>query len=110
MAPYRDGRQHIRYARALAETKREIPMQIDTEFDNLVSRLRSMFTAYGETRSYTYLRESGRRLVEEVTSFRDLDRGAREVAAWLSARPEADRPVLLLFEPGVEFWRAFLGC
>ncbi len=78
---------------------------------NLASRLRSQFQVYGDTRSFTYLRESGRHLVEEVTTFRDLDRGAREVAAWLSSRPEANRPVLLLFEPGgVDFWRAFLGC
>jgi acyl-CoA synthetase (AMP-forming)/AMP-acid ligase II len=49
-------------------------------------------------------------MVEEVTTFRELDRGAREVAAWLCARPQARRPVILLFEPGAEFWRAFLGC
>jgi acyl-CoA synthetase (AMP-forming)/AMP-acid ligase II len=77
---------------------------------NVVSSLRSRFDAYGDTRSYTYLRESGRHLIEEVTTFRELDRGAREVAAWLSSRPEAKRPVLLLFEPGAEFWRAFIGC
>ena len=81
-----------------------------TGHDNLVSRVRSQFDLYGDTRSYTYLRESRRDLVEEVTSFRDLDRAAREVAAWLSSRPEADRPVILLFEPGVDFWCAFLGC
>src|ERR1700756_5094469 len=77
---------------------------------NLVSSFRSQFDTYGDTRSYTYLRESGRDLVEEGTTFRDLDRGARELAVWLSSRPEAKRPVLLLFEPGPEFWPAFLGC
>jgi acyl-CoA synthetase (AMP-forming)/AMP-acid ligase II len=78
--------------------------------ENLVAHLRSQFEVYGDTRSFTYLREFGRGLVEEVTSFRDLDRRAREVAAWLTSRPEANRPVVLLFEPGAEFWRAFLGC
>src|SRR5215217_3712673 len=78
---------------------------------DLVSCLRFQFEAYGDTRTFTFLRESGRHLVEEVTTFSELDRGAREVAAWLSSRPQADRPVLLLFEPGgVDFWRAFLGC
>src|ERR1700736_4383332 len=77
---------------------------------NLVAHLRSRFDVYGDTRSFTYLRESGRELVEEVTTFREVDRGAREVAAWLSSQPEASRPVVLLFEPGVDFWRAFLGC
>jgi acyl-CoA synthetase (AMP-forming)/AMP-acid ligase II len=78
--------------------------------DNLVGRLRWQFEVYGDIRSFTFLRESGRNLVEEVTTFCELDRGAREVAAWLGSRPEAQRPVLLLFEPGVDFWRAFLGC
>jgi len=32
------------------------------------------------------------------------------MAAWLTSRPEASRPVLLLFEPDLDFWRAFLGC
>ncbi len=77
---------------------------------NLVSHVRSTFEVYGDTRSFTWLREDGRKLAEDVMSFRDLDRGAREVAAWLSSRPEADRPVILLFEPGVDFWHAFLGC
>jgi acyl-CoA synthetase (AMP-forming)/AMP-acid ligase II len=77
---------------------------------NLVAHLRSQFRAYGDLRNFTFLREFGRGLVEEVTSFRDLDRGARELAAWLSSRPQADGPVVLLFEPGSEFWKAFLGC
>jgi acyl-CoA synthetase (AMP-forming)/AMP-acid ligase II len=81
-----------------------------TANENLVSHLRSQFAAHAETRSFTFLHESGRNLVEEVTTFRELDRSAREIAAWLGSRPEAKRPVLLLFEPGIDFWRAFLGC
>ena len=77
---------------------------------DLVSHLRSQFEAHADTRSFTYLNESGRHLVPEVISFGELDRDAREVAAWLSSRPETKRPVLLLFEPGIDFWRAFLGC
>ena len=82
----------------------------DTAHENLVSHLRSQFAAHAETRSFTFLCESRRDLVEEVVTFGELDRGARKVAAWLAARPEADRPVLLLFEPGIDFWQAFLGC
>lgn len=78
---------------------------------DLVSRLRHQFETHGDTRAFTFLRESGRHLVEEVTTFEELDRGAREVAAWLNSQPNTNRPVLLLFEPGgVDFWRAFLGC
>lgn len=95
---------------ALPADTRKVDVAPQCEHANLVAHLRSQFQVYGDTRSFTYLREFGRGLVEEVTPFRDLDRGAREVAAWLSTRPEAQRPVVLLFEPGLEFWRAFLGC
>lgn len=77
---------------------------------DLVSYLRSQFEIYGDTRTLTFLREARRDLVEDVTTFGDVDRAAREVAVWLKSRPEAQRPVLLLFEPGLDFWRAFLGC
>ncbi len=78
--------------------------------DDLVSHVRSQFETHASSRCLTFLNESGRHLVPEVTSFGDLDRDARAIAAWLSAQPEAARPVLLLFEPGIDFWRAFLGC
>ena len=77
---------------------------------DLVSHLRSQFKVHADNRCLTFLNETGRHLVPEVTSFGDLDRGARGVAAWLSSRPQAKLPVLLLFEPGIDFWRAFLGC
>lgn len=77
---------------------------------NLVEQLRYQFETHGDSRTFTFLNESGRTLVEEVVSFRELDRGARGVAAWLSSRDDARQPVLLLFEPGLDFWRAFLGC
>ena len=75
-----------------------------------VHHVRQQVLAYGETRSYTYLREAGRELVEETASFRDLDRDARAVAAWLAARPESSEPVVLLYLDGMAFLRAFLGC
>ena len=61
-----------------------------TANENLVSHLRSQFAVHADTRSFTFLQESGRNLVEEVTTFRELDRSAREVAAWLGSRPEAE--------------------
>lgn len=77
--------------------------------EGLVARLRSNFETYDDLRRFVFLQESGRTLVEDVTAFSDLDRDARAVAAWLSSHG-ASRPVLLLYEPGLEFWRAFLGC
>ncbi|MEV0343390.1 fatty acyl-AMP ligase [Nocardia sp. NPDC050713] len=75
-----------------------------------VAHLRGQAAAYGDTRSYTYLREVGRELVEEVATYRELDRDAMALAAWLARHDDADRPVLLLYPPGLEFLRAFLGC
>lgn len=93
-----------------SEERRRVAQSTLGPVPDLARCLRSRFEAYGSTRNFTFLHESGRQLVARTTSFRELDRGAREVAVWLSGRPEAERPVLLLFEPGVEFWVAFLGC
>ena len=82
----------------------------DATQEDLVSHLRAQFAIHGDTRTFTYLSESGRGLVEDVVTFGDLERDAREVAAWLRSRPEAAQPVLLLFEPGIAFWRTFIGC
>jgi acyl-CoA synthetase (AMP-forming)/AMP-acid ligase II len=68
-----------------------------------------MFETYSDTRRFVFLQESGRRLVEDATTLHDLDRRAREIAVWLASQG-ASRPVLLLYEPGLEFWRTFLGC
>jgi acyl-CoA synthetase (AMP-forming)/AMP-acid ligase II len=76
----------------------------------LVTRLQSQFAAHADDRSLTYLQESGRDLAKDTNTYGEMDRSAREIAAWLQAQPGTERPVLLLFEPGNEFWRAFLGC
>jgi acyl-CoA synthetase (AMP-forming)/AMP-acid ligase II len=79
-------------------------------YPDFVSHVRAQVGAHGDTRSYTYHREVGLELVEEVLSFREIDRRARATAAWLSQRPEADRPVLLLYLDSIDFLPAFLGC
>ncbi|CAM3553548.1 fatty acyl-AMP ligase [Smaragdicoccus niigatensis] len=76
----------------------------------LVTHLIGNFESYGDARTFTFLREAGRSLVPDVITYRELDRNARETAAWLGDHAPADRPVLLLFEPGIDFWKAFLGC
>ncbi|MFE4460552.1 fatty acyl-AMP ligase [Nocardia tengchongensis] len=75
-----------------------------------VAHFRGRVETFGDTRTYTYLREAGRELVEDVATYRELDRDARALAEWLTHRTESDRPVLLLYPPGPEFLRAFLGC
>ncbi|MFE3444927.1 fatty acyl-AMP ligase [Nocardia sp. NPDC059180] len=78
--------------------------------DGYVQHVRRQVAAYGDTRSYTYLRENGRALVEETASYRDLDREARALAVWLAGHPESAQPVVLLYLDGMAFLRAFLGC
>jgi acyl-CoA synthetase (AMP-forming)/AMP-acid ligase II len=80
------------------------------EPDDFVSYVRGQVERFGDTRAYTYLREVNRELVAERVSFAELDADARAIAAWLAGRPEADRPVLLLYVDGIDFLRAFLGC
>ncbi|QHE69699.1 putative non-ribosomal peptide synthetase [Rhodococcus sp. WAY2] len=82
----------------------------DQVHSDFVSHVRAQAATYGEERSYTYHREVGRELVEEVLTYRQLDQDARAIASWLSTRPEAHRPVMLLYVDGIDFLRAFLGC
>lgn len=77
---------------------------------SLVACFENQFSTHAESRTFTFLHESGRKLVSDVLTFGELSRDAREIAVWLSDNTEADRPVLLLFEPGLDFWRSFLGC
>ncbi|MEN0140048.1 MAG: AMP-binding protein, partial [Rhodococcus sp. (in: high G+C Gram-positive bacteria)] len=77
---------------------------------DFVSHVRTQVAAYGDDRSYIYHREVGRELVAETVSYRALDRDARALAVWLSTRPEAAHPVMLLYVDGIDFLRAFLGC
>ena len=78
-------------------------------YPDFVSHVRAQADVHGDTRFYAYHREVGLELVEEVLSFREIDRRARATAAWLSQRPEADRPVLLLYLDSIDFLPAFLG-
>ncbi|MFI9637222.1 fatty acyl-AMP ligase [Nocardia sp. NPDC051929] len=72
--------------------------------------MRQQVAEYGDARSYTYLREAGLELSEEIRTYRELDRDARAFAAWLAGRPESVEPVVLLYLDGMAFLRAFLGC
>jgi acyl-CoA synthetase (AMP-forming)/AMP-acid ligase II len=77
---------------------------------DFVSLVRGQVESFGDTRAFTYLREVDRELVEDRVGYAQLDSDARAIAGWLAQRPEADRPVLLLYIDGIDFLRAFLGC
>jgi acyl-CoA synthetase (AMP-forming)/AMP-acid ligase II len=74
------------------------------------SHVRSQVETYGDDHRFVYLREVGRELTEDVATYRELDRDARAIAAWLLAQPETKRPVVLLYDTGLDFLRAFVGC
>jgi acyl-CoA synthetase (AMP-forming)/AMP-acid ligase II len=77
---------------------------------DFVSYVRGQVERFGDTRALTYLRDVDRELIEDRVDYVQLDADARAIAAWLTQRPEADRPVLLLYVDGIDFMRAFLGC
>jgi len=77
---------------------------------DFVSHVRAQVERFGDTRAYVYLRQAGRELVEDRVTYTELDARARAIAAWLRGRPEADRPVLLLYAEGIDFLPAYLGC
>lgn len=75
-----------------------------------VAHFRARAAAYGDARSCTYYRDVGLDLAAETVTYRELDRQARAIAAWLSTRPETNRPVLLLYPDSADFLPALLGC
>ena len=75
---------------------------------NLVDLLRARAADTPDRTVFTFLRD-GVTPAETVT-FGELDRRARETAAWLQPRFPAGERALLLYPPGIEFVVAFLGC
>lgn len=71
---------------------------------NVVEHFQGRIT---DSRSLTFLPD----VAEPVRlTFTELDRRARATATWLTSLGMTDRPVLLLYPPGLEFTTAFLGC
>ena len=75
---------------------------------NLIDLLRGRAADTPDRTVFTFLRD-GVTPAETVT-FAELDRRARETAAWLQPRFPPGARVLLLYPPGIEFVVAFLGC
>lgn len=61
-----------------------------------------------ERRAYTFL--SNGEEEETHLTFAELDRRARAIAALLQERRASGQPVLLLYQPGLEYLAAFFGC
>ncbi len=58
--------------------------------------------------AYTFVRDGEGD--EETITYRALDGRARGVAAALASTASSEAPVMLLFEPGLDFIAAFFGC
>ena len=75
---------------------------------NLVDLLRHRALHQGDDRAFTYLVDGEN---EELhLSYRQLDRQARAIAAFLQSRNLEGERALLLYPAGLEFIAAFFGC
>ncbi len=62
----------------------------------------------GDFEVYTFLLDGEEK--SETMTFRELDRRARTIAAWLMQQGVAGDRVMMLFPPGLDFMAAFYGC
>src|SRR5262245_50273741 len=83
-------------------------MQAGTAARTLVTYLRRHAEHQPEAQAFTFL-EQGERPGRSLT-FAALDQEARSLGAWLQNQGAEGERVLLLFEPGLDFVTAFLGC
>lgn len=74
----------------------------------LVDMLRHRAEGDPDRKVFTFLTDGERE--EDPITYRQLDLGARSIAARLQAMGAEGERALLLFPPGLEFIRAFFGC
>lgn len=74
----------------------------------LIDMLRSRVSSTPVQNAYTYLRDG--ETDELSVDYRELDRRARRVAAWLQSYGAAGERALLLYPPGLDYLAAFFGC
>ncbi|WP_128431876.1 fatty acyl-AMP ligase [Streptomyces cyaneus] len=77
---------------------------------DFVTVLRRWAAEQGDRVATVYLEDGTPGTDEIVSTYADLDRSARRVAAWLQARTRPGDRVLLAHLPGPAFLDAFLGC
>ena len=74
----------------------------------LVDLLRQRAECQADDRAYTFLVDGE---AEEVhLTYRELDRQARAIGAWLESQDLKDQRALLLYPPGLDFIATFFGC
>ncbi len=75
---------------------------------NLVELLRHRARCQSDEIAFTYLVDGENEQIH--LTYRELDRQARAIGAWLEAQDLAGERALLLYPPGLEFIVAFFGC
>lgn len=78
------------------------------QFQNLVDMATFRGASEGHREVMVFLNEAGNR--EGAFSFKGLDTAARQVAMGLIEKGLANRPVILLYAPGLDYISAFFGC
>ncbi|MEI6243576.1 MAG: AMP-binding protein, partial [Acidobacteriota bacterium] len=78
------------------------------ESKNIIDVLRARAADTPDRIVFSFLRDGV--TVSESVTFGELDRRARETAAWLQARFPPGARALLLHPPGIDFIVAFFGC
>src|SRR6185295_11226761 len=77
-------------------------------FSTFVDVLRLQASTRGDASAFMFL-ENGE-IESESTTFSQLDHDARAIAAALQGRIRQGDRALLLYPPGLDFIRAFMGC
>jgi acyl-CoA synthetase (AMP-forming)/AMP-acid ligase II/acyl carrier protein len=80
----------------------------DTKLQDIVQIVRKRASTQAEQHAFSLLLD-GECELEHLT-YRELDRQARTIAAWLQSQHAVGERVLLMYPTGLEFVAAFLGC
>ena len=75
---------------------------------NLIDRLQEQAAKQPDKMAFTFLAD-GETEADRLT-YHQLDEGAKAIASWLQSNNAQGERALLLYQPGLEFITAFLGC
>lgn len=78
------------------------------QFKNLVEMASIQAVRHGESELATFLGENG--APEGKLTFAELDRAARNIAAQLAEKGFANKNLMLLYTPGLDYIKSFFGC
>lgn len=78
------------------------------QFKNLVEMASVQAARRGDSELTTFLDEGG--APEGTLTFAGLDRAARNIAAHLAEKGLANKNLMLLYTPGLDYIKAFFGC